>query len=51
LAFVLTKYLLGRGVDPEASNNFGIEKWHFLTGLDTPDIPTTDERCFYRKYF
>jgi hypothetical protein len=39
LVFVLTKYLLGRGVDPEASNTFGIEKWHFLTGLDIPDTP------------
>jgi hypothetical protein len=26
-----------------ASNNFGIEKWHFLRGLDTPNTPNTYE--------
>jgi hypothetical protein len=29
-----------------ASNNFGIEKIHFLRGLDTPNTPSTYERGF-----
>jgi hypothetical protein len=28
-----------------AFNNFGIEKLDFLRGLDTPNIPSTYERC------
>ncbi len=35
----------------EAPNNFDIEKWHFLTGLDTPNTPSTLEMGVKGKYF